>query len=416
MIYQDIIKIFKRSLWPSFAKINSLIITIIFYKLSALSLNKSDFGELFYYLAIFSVISIFVKFGLTSLTQKIIIDSKEKESEIINAIFTFKLIFLVFGLFSSLILFYEQDNYVLVLMFILLASLSDFFIDYSFHKNTFIKFYKTQVIINSILIIIYLIAIYIQDIIIIDTFMLAAIYVLPHIILVTSQILLIKKNQIRFSFIEFYNNFQLIYKAAYPYLILGLLTVLIIRTDIFMLTYFLGYEVAGYYNAYAKIVELMYLIPALLVSGIKSFTLKAKNEEYTMFYKKSLKYFFFGSILLVVIFQLISPILISTIFDRSFLLYQIALNIIIFSFIPNALNFLISSWYMRNSLQHELMAITLLIVIANVILNLILIQSYGIYGASFASVISFFAGIFIFPILFSRTREIPKFIFNSLTS
>ena len=156
MIYQDIIKIFKRSLWPSFAKINSLIITIIFYKLSAVSLNKSDFGELFYYLAIFSVISIFVKFGLTSLTQKIIIDCKEKESEIINAIFTFKLIFLVFGLFSSLILFNEQDNYVLVLMFILLASLSDFFIDYSFHKNTFIKFYKTQVIINSILIIIYL--------------------------------------------------------------------------------------------------------------------------------------------------------------------------------------------------------------------------------------------------------------------
>tara|TARA_Y100000389_G_scaffold205082_1_gene262862 strand:- start:6694 stop:7848 length:1155 start_codon:yes stop_codon:yes gene_type:complete len=384
--------------------------------LSAVLLNKDDFGELFYYLAVFSVISIFIKFGLTSLTQKIIIDSKEKESEIINAIFTFKLIFLVFGLFSSLILFYEKENYILMLMFIQLVSLSDFFVDYSFHKNTFIKFYKTQVIINSILIIIYLIAIYIQDIIIIDVFMLATIYVLPHIILVTSQILLIKKNQIHFSFIEFYNNFKVIYKAAFPYLIIGFLTVLIIRTDVFMLVYFLGYEVAGYYSVYSRIIELMYLIPALLVSGIKSFTLKAKNEEYLMFYKKSLKYFFFGSILLVIIFQLISPILISTIFDRSFLLYQIALNIIIFSFIPNSLNFLITSWYMRNSLQLELMAITLFVVIANVVLNLILIQTYGIYGASLASVISFFAGIFIFPILFSRTREIPKFIFNSLTS
>jgi len=70
-------------------------------------------------------------------------------------------------------------------------------------------------------------------------------------------------------------------------------------------------------------------------------------------------------------------------------------------------------FWLTNNLQKKQFTITLLCSILNVILNLLLIKPFGIYGAAIATLISYGMGSLIFPLIYKEVRPMMKLTYKT---
>lgn len=406
-------KLIVNSLSPSLAKLSHILFLILFFKTASNSMQLSDYGYLMTYITVMNFFLVFVNFGLTGYTQKVFIDNPEKSQEILSFIFLFKIIASIISV-STIIIFFPSIIFShIYLIFIILTSFNDLFFDYSFFKNQYKKVFLFQSLINfSITIIIVLfIKIYQFERLDLSISSYSLIYSFPIVILflyfVSKNLSLIKAYEFNNSFL-----FRNILKNALPYFILGFVNLMLIRTDAFIIKYYYSSEEVGIYLSISKILDLYYLIPILILSSSKSYLLKLSDSEYFNFVKYYLKIFIMGSISIIFFTILFSKGILKLLYSTEISSSYITLNILILSLLPNSILILFNSFYLRFQNQKILLINTVLVLFMNLAINFILIPTYGINGAAFSSFISFIAAVFLVPLLFDKTRFVPKFIFS----
>ncbi|MDT7831119.1 polysaccharide biosynthesis C-terminal domain-containing protein [Flavobacteriaceae bacterium S356] len=207
------------------------------------------------------------------------------------------------------------------------------------------------------------------------------------------------------------------YKPNYSLIIMGAknsgiffissMSFLIIQfSDRYMIDFYHGKKMVGVYSMYSQFINaidvfvfsaiIMVMYPRL----IKLFSVK---EEYKKLYKKFITYVLCAAALLILMSWLIAPFIFEFLEKPSFLEYLETYNLLLLGVF-----FLLWSYVYHYDLYIKkkdvlLLKISLIAMVTNVTLNLFLIPDKGIFGASIATMISFFV-MFILKLAYSKRK------------
>lgn len=166
---------------------------------------------------------------------------------------------------------------------------------------------------------------------------------------------------------------------------------------------------SGIYSAAARLTEIWYLVPAVLMTAFYPAVVKAKQiseEEYnkrikTLFYVTTIPF-----ILMAFFAALLSPFIIKILYGEKYIQSSIVLALTIWS-VPFISFYVISSkcFILENKVKHLLLRSALSFILI-IILNYVLGSIYYLEGFSLALLISSFISFFLADLFFKDTREL----------
>ncbi|MBV7582754.1 flippase [Pseudomonas sp. PDM33] len=200
---------------------------------------------------------------------------------------------------------------------------------------------------------------------------------------------------------------QWLIRNSWP-LVLSSVTIMIyMRIDQIMIGQLISDDAVGMFTAAVRISEVWYFIPTAVVTSIFPSILKSKKRSESEYLKKLqvlYNYLTSISIALAIIISFSSELIITKIYGKEYaeagkvLSIHIWAGVFVFSGIAS------SKWFIIENLQKFTLSRTTLGAITNIILNSILIPSYGIIGAAWATLISQAVASVLANALNSKTR------------
>ncbi|WP_457754645.1 flippase [Thermococcus sp.] len=197
-----------------------------------------------------------------------------------------------------------------------------------------------------------------------------------------------------------------------PLMFTGILSFIMSWTDTLMLGYYKGSEVVGIYNAaspLARLIPLFLNSAAFLYSPMASgLYARGKLEEMKRVYQVLTKWIFMLTLPIFSVMFLFPEATIRFLFGSKYLEAALSLQIL-------ALGFMFHTFLGLNGLSLIVIGDSRFIMVSslvsaglNVLLNALLIPSYGLEGAAMATTVSYFAGNILSSIrLYQRTRIHP---------
>lgn len=181
-------------------------------------------------------------------------------------------------------------------------------------------------------------------------------------------------------------------RDSWPLILSGLAIAIYMRIDQVMLGQMMGDQAVGIYSAAVRVSEIWYFIPVVIVSSVFPSIIEAKKTDETLYYRRLQKLYDLMTWIAFVVaipMTFFSTWLITLLFGQTYSQAGPILSIHIWSAIFVFLGVANSNWFIVENRQILSLQRTTLGAIANIILNLVLIPSYGIIGAAYATVISY---------------------------
>lgn len=183
-------------------------------------------------------------------------------------------------------------------------------------------------------------------------------------------------------------------KKGLPFLFIVIFISIYARIDMIMLKYMVGYEAVGWYGAAYKFLEMALLFPtALFMPAIFPVLSNLYNnlettKQYEDFFYKAIRIFFSSGVMLTLFFIFYSPLLISILFHSSFGPSALALRILIITQLLTTFTIFFNN--LLNIQNKEKTGLYIIIFSAglNILLNLLLIPKFSLYGSAWATVIA----------------------------
>ncbi len=183
-----------------------------------------------------------------------------------------------------------------------------------------------------------------------------------------------------------------------------------VRIDQIMIEAFMEAEFAGQYSAAVNLSQAWYFIPGIISGSLFPAIINAKRSNESL-YKDRLQQLY--DLMVVIALAIAIPMtflsdwVVSIIYDDQFYLTGGVLSIHIWSGVFVFLGVSVQKWILAENLQRVSTFTRFIGMAANIILNYILIPTYGIYGAAFATLFSQAISVLFAPLLFRKTR--PSF-------
>ena len=177
-------------------------------------------------------------------------------------------------------------------------------------------------------------------------------------------------------------------------------------SDRYMIDLFYGKKMVGVYSAYSQFVnaiDVFIFSAIIMVIYPKMIQLFSEKSAYKELFKKFKKSILIASIILIALSYFIMPILFGFLDKPSFLT-----NIETFNVLLIGVFFLLMSYAYHYDLYIKkkdtlLLKISLFSMSLNIVLNLYLIPSNGLFGASLATMVSFFT-LFLLKLIYSKRK------------
>jgi len=179
-------------------------------------------------------------------------------------------------------------------------------------------------------------------------------------------------------------------------------TELYFNIDSVMLSFMVGNEAVGFYNAAYKLIFILMFIPSVVI--ISMFPVMSKHYEYARTllkeeYEKLFRYLFILALFLFIFGFLFSDKIILIIYGNEFVPSVIALQILICVIPIIFMTYLFGNLLGAINKQRLVAIITGICAIVNIVLNIILIPKFSFYGASVATVLTEMV-VFIFMFIY----------------
>ena len=211
--------------------------------------------------------------------------------------------------------------------------------------------------------------------------------------------------------LDFRKIYKIIHKS-FPVLLSIISIVIYMRIDQVMINLLLSEKDVGIYSVSVRIVEMFHFIPKIIMVSYLPILLISKNYTFelikinSLLFKISILFIFF----IFVLSKYITSILFGEIYMES-VLTTILLSIsLIFVFFGVANE----HWYISKNLQKYYALNVFIGAITNIILNYFLIQSFGISGAAYSTILTYLLIIFLFDIFNKKTRVLLKLKYKSI--
>jgi O-antigen/teichoic acid export membrane protein len=193
---------------------------------------------------------------------------------------------------------------------------------------------------------------------------------------------------------------KLIIIPAIPLSLVALSSTIYFRVDTVILSLIQGEAAVGWYNAAYKLIELLLFIPSVYTIAIfpvlsNFYSSSKKNLE--LIYTKSFKYLFIVGLPIATTTTVLAQEIILLLYQSGYTESILTLQILIWS-IPLMFLSYTNAWiFISINKQNLLLKLTFVLMVANIILNLILIPKFSYLGAALATVITTLIG---FPLEF----------------
>jgi O-antigen/teichoic acid export membrane protein len=378
-------------------------------------MSVHDFGRFGYLVAIVGILSKVIDFGLGPIVFRE--SSKEEDSNrLLNSAISIRLI-----LFLSVLFIYNLVIYflgfsssefilsnILFLSIILSTRMANFreLLATPFKVHLKMHYPMTLTILDSLL---FLILVAIMPLVKGGIYYFVLSYVFSTLPGFIFQFIFLEKN---FNFkpkIIFYKTGWLLKEAA-PLAGFVLLTIVYQQFDIVLLTSFKDEYSAGIYSVATRLTMPLNIIPGIVVTTVFPYLVKNLRDRLKTDAINSLVYksLFLISFIFAIVFSFRSETIVTLLFGSKFRAASLPASMIFWSLVFMFFNYFTLDLLTAHSRQILNLLYSLLLVIANTILNVLLIPQYSYAGVGFAKVIAgFFGFIFLFWVLCRYGFRLP---------
>jgi O-antigen/teichoic acid export membrane protein len=403
-------KYFRNTLWLFLEKFFKIGASTIMGIVIARYLGASGYGAYSYALSIVSLLGVFSSLGLADIVVRELVGNENENSDVIGTAISLRLMGSFFIIFVVLILIFLYRNSSEVENLILIFSFINFFSAFFVFESLFHSKVKSQYIsyasffaisISTIFKIVLIIGNY-------NIYYLAAAMVVENMLLAVFYFIYFSRSKLVVKKLEFKKvlAFDLL-KYSWPLVLSGLFISLYMRIDQLMIKEFLSLEDVGLYSVAVKLSEGFFFIPVLISNSLFPAILNAKKSSLKL-YRERIQNLYYLMIWIAVLITLpiyfLSEFAVNTLYGDAFSGSAAPLQILIlgsaFVFLFDASGkILISENLTKMALYRNLIALFM-----NILLNLWWIPVYGISGASWATVISYFLSGLFFDLLAPKLR------------
>lgn len=206
-------------------------------------------------------------------------------------------------------------------------------------------------------------------------------------------------------------------KDSWPLLLSSIAIVVYMKIDQIMLGEMIGEKAVGIFSAAAKLSEAWYFVPMMIVSSVFPTIITNKQTNQAIYMERVQRLYnllAFMSVIIGVIFTLISSWLITTLYDANYSKAATVLSIQIWAGVFVSMGIARGKWLLAENLQHIGYWYIALAMVINIVGNYFLIPLYEEIGAAIATVISQATAAIIAPALFKETRVSSIMLLKSM--
>lgn len=414
---------FRRYFWHTswnligkiFSLISGLVVTVVVIRY----LGPENNGKLVYAATIVNLISFAASLGIDSLLYRDLISRPDDRDKLLGTAFVVKSAgaFISLAILLLVLFFLRNDPFMNILILFNAAPLlfNGFnVINYFFQAKVLSKVITinylavTCVILSSKLLFVWLGK---------GLLWFAALVLFETILITLGYIIVYKRAKLNLRCWSFDRPlaFNLL-KYSWPLILSTAFTIIYSRIDQVMIRHMLGLASVGVYDVAVRLSEVWYFFPAIIVGSLFPAIMNSKKHSETMYHQRlSRLYSLIIAISFIVIIpiSLFSKLIISLLFGTAFAAAAPVLSIYAWSGLSIAMATVVNQYLLAENYVRILFFLNLISMLANVILNIWLIPKYGIVGAAYATLISYWLSV-LGVIFFKKTRNHVGLIFKSL--
>lgn len=366
-------------------------------------LSVENFGILSFVLALISIMDILSDLGLNTLMTRDVARDKDLTQKYFSNIISIKLILLLI-LVSATILIVNIINYpslelyviyLLLIMFVFNTFSTAF--SYLFQAYEKLEYQSIANLLNSFLMLIGIILIINYNL---GLIVLAVLYAIIGGLILLFYIY-VSINKFKFPRPGFEFDFKFwkpTIRRALEFGLIGVFTTIYVWIDSVMLSFMVGDQAVGIYNAAYRIVLILLFIPIVINAAlfpVMSRLYGTSRESLQKITEKYFKFMILISIPMGLLITFFAGNIIFFLFGNAYYPSVIALQILIWATVITFINASYNQLFQSSNKQMTITKIAFLGMILNIVLNLILIPKYSYIAASINTLITELSGAII---------------------
>ena len=386
--------------WMFFGQMFSLLVSFFIGAWLARYLGPENYGILNYAVAFAGLFGFIASLGVDGILNRELIKYPEKRDELLGTAFVLKLIGGIIALTFCILS---------VFMFPLSPLIRFLSIIYSFsfilQSITVIGIYFQAEVRSKNNVRVFLIATIITSFLKIIAILsglgviwIMVIYIFDSLWQLFGFVKIYKNNNLNISSWKFDKNLaKKLLKNSWPLILASAATFIYLKIDQVMIGAMMGNYEVGIYAAGVKLVEVWYFIPGIICGSLFPAIVNAKKTGEEIYRRRLRNFYALMAIIPILIAIFITPLakpIIFFIFGNGYLESTGVLRVYIWSSVGLFLGQAVTQYLMSENLVKTIFWLNFLAMAVNVILNLIFIPVFGLLGAAWATLISYF----IFPV------------------
>ncbi len=409
-------RVAKNSIFLTGALVGQKLLAFVYFTIISRFLAVPEIGKYVFALSFTTIFSVFIDFGFSNVLVREAARERARAKELLSSILTSKIIFSAAAVLAVVffvnVLGYEEETKLLVYLASLVMVLDSFHLTFYAVLRGFqrLEYEALGMILGQIFIITFGAFSLIAGAP--NYFLIIALIVGSSLNVCISLMTLLFKAQIipTLSF-----NKKLIYqilRTALPFGLAAIFTRIYSYIDTILLSLIKGDAAVGWYSVPYKITFAFTFIPQALMAAVYpalSYYYTIRKELMAQIFEKAFFLFFFiGLPISFGIWSLAEPIII-TLYGEAYRASIPALKLLIFSLIFGFLYFPLGALLNAADKQSQNTKILGATMVANIILNLLLIPKYSFLGAGIAALS---CNVLLFALGFTATLKIARYDFK----
>lgn len=389
-------KYFSNTGWIFIAKMVTFVVSFFTLAIVARYLGPENYGKLSYAQSFIGIFSVFASLGIDQILYRDLIAHPNKEREILGTAFIAKLVFGTFTFVSTCFFAWHLNDDTILTWLIGIIALTFILQPFgvlSLHFQARVAAKYTSYVAILIAVIIpagKLLVIFFEQ----GILYFAGLIVLEALINMVCNIYIyvsvFKGSPLSWRYS--YETLRSLLRDSWPLFLAGFSGYLYGRIDQVMIQHVIDSTAVGMYDAAVRLTEIWGFFPGVFIASLFPAIINARNRDHNEYIKRfwTLGLFSVGlaGLIASVVF-IFAPFIINLIFGPEFTDSSTILRIYIWSLVGAISVTLIQSYLIAENKARNILALTATGAAMNLCLNWYLIPLYGVYGAAYATLLSY---------------------------
>jgi len=182
------------------------------------------------------------------------------------------------------------------------------------------------------------------------------------------------------------------FKYSWPLILSSAFAMVYSRIDQVMIKHYMSETAVGFYDTAVRIAEMWYILPTIIVGSVMPAVLNAKTvseEFYALRLKRLYSFVIYFSLIFIMPISLGSNYIISFLYGSEFFASAVVLRFYVWAGVAVLVGMVLNQYLLGEKETKVSLAINLVGMVLNVVLNIFLIPKKGLAGAAMATMISY---------------------------